>query len=82
MPRIYRGGHAPGHLRDAFHDWVEAGTPTEFNIELNGGDATVTARWIRGQLWNCSDTMPSSLCADLEIPAGSSYAQAVRSLID
>ena len=81
MPRTYRGGHAPSHLRDAFRFWVEAGMPAEFNLQsAAAGHATVTARWIRGKLWNCSDTLPSFLCLDLAIPPGSSYAQAARSL--
>jgi hypothetical protein len=68
-------------FRDAFRVWVEAGMPAEFNLEIAAaGHATVTARWIRGQLWSCSDTLPSSLCVDLAIPVGSSYAQAARSL--
>ena len=81
MPHSYRGGHAPSHPRDAFRIWVEAGMPAESKLEIAvAGHATVSARWIREQLWNCSDTLPSYLCVDVEIPVGSSYAQAARSL--
>ena len=34
--------------------------------------------WVIGQLWNCTDIMPSILCDSLEFPQGSSYAQGVR----
>ena len=72
-----RGGHAPGHLRDAFIEWLcssERGDTTEV-----GGERR-PLRWLIGQLWNCSDVMPSEYCEELELPQGSTYAQAVRSI--
>jgi hypothetical protein len=55
--------------------------PAELNLEIAAlCKRIVTARWVRGQLWNCSDSLPSYLCGDLGIPGGSSYALAVRSL--
>jgi hypothetical protein len=33
-----------------------------------------------GALWNCTDIMPRSLCADLDVDQGSTYAQGVRSI--
>jgi hypothetical protein len=56
-----RGGHAPGDLREAFGDAVDAfeawggGDPGP-TIEVRGGRLTVSA--ICGLLWNCSDVMP------------------------
>ncbi len=43
-------------------------------------DARERARWLLGQLWNCTDIMPSDLCQSLDLPPGSTYAQAVRRL--
>lgn len=37
-------------------------------------------RWLLGQLWNCSDIMPGSLCDDLELRHGRTYAVAAREL--
>ena len=37
-------------------------------------------KWITGQLWNCTDIMPGTLCDDLELPRGSSYAKGARKL--
>ena len=74
-----RGGHAPSHLREAFEAWVAADRPPA--IEVGMDKTTVSARRLRGILWNCSDTMPSDLCAALDMPAGSSYAMAARQLI-
>ena len=31
--------------------------------------------WLLGQLWNCTDTLPSDRCATLDLPPGSSYAR-------
>ena len=40
------------------------------------------ARWLTGQLWNCTDIMPSLACEQLELPLGSTYARAARHLRD
>ena len=40
------------------------------------------ARWLCGQLWNCTDILPGMACADLDLPEGSTYARAVRKLRD
>ncbi|TGB12624.1 hypothetical protein [Streptomyces sp. MZ04] len=64
-------GHAPGHVRAAFTDAVaEAGISAGQTLKRDG--------W--GHLWNVSDILPGSCCDDLDLPHGSSYAQAVRSL--
>ncbi|MGP4007429.1 hypothetical protein [Streptomyces sp. 4N124] len=60
-------GHAPGHTRDAFCEAVE-----QEGRSLHREDWTV--------LWNCTDILPGMDCEDLDIPRGSTYAQAVRSL--
>lgn len=70
-----RGGHAPGHIRELFCGLIDSG---ELDDELTEGRPERTERWLIGQLWNCSDTMPSDLCAEVGLPAGSTYAQAVR----
>lgn len=63
-----RGGHAPGHIREQFREWMEDDTL------LSHADALE----LTGKLWNCTDTMPSDLCQLLELTQGSSYAQGVR----
>jgi hypothetical protein len=65
--------HAPGHMRDAFTRWIEDGVP-----DIDG--VPVSHRLVIGQLWNCTDIMPSALCNELEMELGSNYAQAVRRL--
>jgi hypothetical protein len=78
------GGHAPGHLRDAFceavqafHDWRDGPEPT---VELNEAEVPISA--VCGLLWNCTDALPSHECTALEdrdIRAGS-YAGAARAM--
>ena len=59
-----RGGHAPGDLRNAFADAVDAfeawggGEPGP-TIDVRGARLTVSA--ICGLLWNCSDIMPPTM---------------------
>ena len=71
LPRF--GGHAPGHLRGAFEGWLmdELEQP-----EIDGDP--VDADWLIGQLWNCTDIMPSILCSWLGLPPGSTYAVGAR----
>jgi len=73
-----RGGHAPGHLREAFCELIETGKMPDIDFWWDGQARMF--EWLRGQLWNCSDIMPSGLCMDLDLPQGSTYARAVRSL--
>ncbi len=70
-----RGGHAPGHLREAFIEWAEAGCDPR-GIVMDAEDRPV--RWIVGQLWNCTDVMPHYVCDTLGLRHGSTYAMAVR----
>lgn len=58
-------GHAPGHLRDAFLDSIEAGTP---DLAL------------AGRLWSCTDIIPRGACDELGMRPGSTYAQAARQI--
>lgn len=60
-----RGGHAPGHLRDAFCDWVEAGMRDD---EVGAGvlyEGPRPLRWLLGQLHNCSDILPTWVADEL-----------------
>ena len=83
-----RGGHAPGHLREAFEDYLELENPFNQPYSLTkkvvvadwGKEKKVSLNWLLGQLWNCTDTLPGDCCSILDIPPGSSFAQAVRDL--
>ena len=78
-----RGGHAPGHLRDALQDYFEGGRKLidlAETLRIGDEEKTRPLRWLIGQLWNCTDTMPGALCGDLDLPQGSTYAQGVRDL--
>ncbi|MEU6388793.1 hypothetical protein [Streptomyces sp. NPDC046939] len=63
-------GHAPGHIRNAFLEAVEL---------AESGQPLRRKDW--GRLWNCTDILPGCICDSLDLPRGSTYAQAVRSLI-
>ena len=57
-------GHAPAELRDTFNASVEDGKPD---------------RALASRLWSCTDIMPSEICDLLDLPAGSTYAEAAKS---
>jgi hypothetical protein len=97
--RANRGGHAPGHLRDALiecleqwtsgevQDWADALMEEEtisffdgqFQKHWNELPARERGRWLAGQLWNCSDTLPGDLRREFEVEHGT-YAGLVRKL--
>ena len=52
------GGHSPGYLRDAFLYWLEANEERDFVI-VGWNEEKKPIRWLIGQLWNCTDIMPS-----------------------
>src|SRR4051794_13060376 len=80
-----RGGHAPGHLRELFgtgtEDWPNALASDEANVWWdesqaawwNGLTVEQRAQWITGQLWNCSDILPSSVYQHLELTGLHTY---------
>jgi hypothetical protein len=58
--------HAQGHLREAFVEWADSGFEAEEvgeDIFFDGQPRSV--RWLIGQLWNCSDILPSTLRQDI-----------------
>jgi hypothetical protein len=79
-----RAGHPAGQLRDFFaqavHQWLHWGddsapVPT---VEADGQEVPIDR--VCALVWRCTDTMPRSLCENLEIEIGSSYAQGARHL--
>jgi hypothetical protein len=78
--------HAPGHIRKAFLELV-AGQEVEgeflFDNEAareqwdrmeNEGQLQALAGW----LWYCTDIMPRRGCDELNLPEGSTYAEAAQ----
>src|SRR5205814_9617176 len=63
-----KGGHAPGHIREAFCDAVEAfmewdrsGPEPTVDVEVRYEPRKMAISKVCGLLWNCSDIMPSTL---------------------
>jgi hypothetical protein len=82
-----RGGHAPGDIRNAFVEAVDAwdawkaGEP-EPMLEVR--EQQLTIRQVCGLLWNCADCMPSHLydqVFDLDPMHRRSYSSAARYLV-
>lgn len=61
MSKLLKRGHAVGDLRQAFCDWLE-----DNDAELMVHSEPVTIQWVIGQLWNCTDALPSEAKQDLE----------------
>ena len=88
-----RGGHAPGHLREAFWTCMDNGWEAlldsetisffdrHFQREWDQWPLAKRRRWLLGQLHNCTDVMPGNGCEELDLPMGSTYARGVRKLL-
>jgi hypothetical protein len=63
-----RSGSVPAHLRNAFLDLIEN--------EARGDEACLLAE----QLSECTDVLPFEHCEMLELPAGSTFAQAAEAV--
>lgn len=69
--------------RETLQAWLDSNGmeyPKEIakTIEKNGQQHEL--KKVLGHLWSCTDVLPATYCRQLDIPLGSSYAQAVRSL--
>lgn len=64
--------HAKGHLRERFCELVDDRAWESVDRE--------ELLAFCGQLWNCTDILPSEYRDALDIPKGSTYAQGARDL--
>jgi hypothetical protein len=82
----FKDGHQQSTIREAFQEWLDQfGFAFPQHIDNSSESITLdgevrTGQWLIGQLWNCTDTLPSAYCDQLEITKGSSYANAARNL--
>jgi len=74
----FKGSHAEGAHREAFCFWVESGCESETFEDEAGRQWRI--RSLYGDLWVCTDCMPSSLCDELGLPQGCTYAQGARAV--
>ena len=65
--------HVPSHLREQFQDWLDSYEPNRpHEIDIQPVASLLDA------LADCGDVLPADYCDQLEIPKGSTYAQAVE----
>jgi hypothetical protein len=88
-----RGGHAKGHVRDAFlsaleayANWDGTGPEPTIEFEVNYEPRPISISKACGLVWNCSDILPGSAwdywVADAGIqPARRTYAATARALL-
>ena len=67
------GGHAPGHVRDAFckavyafHRWDGTGPEPKVEFEVNYQPTLISLSEACGLVWNCTDVLPGDLWHLLE----------------
>lgn len=81
-----KSGHAPSYLREALLVLLDDNSALD-NVDLDGvkvaigGDGELKPlRWLVGQLWNCTDTLPGTEAGLLELTGMHTYAAGVRKL--
>jgi hypothetical protein len=60
--------------------YAHAETRDGFLAALESGDAIALGRYAR-HMTGCANPLPSSTCAELGLPAGSTYGMAARSIV-
>lgn len=69
--------------RETLQSWLdfhEMNYPTEIEKNIGDDGIQIPLKSVLGHLWNCTKIIPAIYCDQLDIPRGSTYAQAVRSL--
>jgi hypothetical protein len=65
--------HKSGHLRGLFQDYLDSKPESDYKTE-DGQPLS----WLLDQLADCTDILPGMYCSDLDLPRGSTYADAVE----
>lgn len=69
-----QGSFVPNEIKSAFQTWVDE--HTDETVMIYGEQQSV--EWLTGQLWHCTDVLPGATCDVLNLPPGSTYAEAAR----
>ena len=73
--------NAPDHLHEAFDEYVNLLVQGKAPKVMVVNGQCVSARHVVCKLRNCTDILPDIRCQQLDIPSGSTYARAARSLM-
>jgi len=73
--------HFGNHMRRAFGDWVDEGMPPLASVEQNYEPVVRPAEKLLGRMCHCSDVIPGTLCDELDLERGSTYARAAQRLL-
>jgi hypothetical protein len=80
--------HFPGHLREAFCDWLEEGCPPLARVEIRYQAETWPAERLLRKMLNCSDIVPGDFSREvverfgLELSRKQTYGSLARLLLD
>jgi hypothetical protein len=78
--------HYPGHLREAFCDWLDEGCPPLASVEVRYRPTTWPAEQLLRKMLHCSDVVPGEfyreVCESLGIePKRQTYGAIARELL-
>lgn len=67
--------------RDAFRDWVTADMPDQAAVQVYYETVQWPKEKLLDQMTGCTDTMPDTLCDNLKMKHGNTYATAAKKLL-
>jgi hypothetical protein len=73
--------HYPGHLREAFYNWLEQGRPPYAVVEVDYEPTSWTARQLLGRMAHCTDIMPADMCDQQGVRRGTTCAALAQRLL-
>lgn len=73
--------HYPGHLREAFYNWLDQGQPPYAMVEVRYEPTNWTPEALLGRMHHCTDVMPSGVCDQQGVPKGTTCAGLAQRLL-
>ena len=76
MGRVRHSDYTSSDLRQALLDYIDQDAPSA-KVKMEDG-AELSVRWLAQQFSKCMDCLPVTACDALELPQGSTFADASR----
>jgi len=73
--------HDSAHIRGDFCAWIDAGRPETAVVQIDFEPTVCRARELLVEIRDCSGVVPAYYCAELNMPQGTTYAEAAEALL-
>jgi hypothetical protein len=73
--------HYPGHLRDAFVQWLDEGRPDTATVEVDYEPRQWAAERLLGRMVHCTDVLPGYAYDELGLDCRQTYGAVAQQLL-